>query len=214
MVDPKKESLSESEEMYLVTIARLVDAGEPEPIPLARLAEELAIQTISVNQMVHKLSDEGLLRYQPYKGVELLSLGRQRAQRVLRYRRLWEVFLTEQLGVSPVEAALLACRFEHITPADVGERLSAFLEGSSTLPSVQEAARRSLLDLAVGETAEIDSVVMDAASAVYLQAQGLHRGARVTLLACAEGSLLLQAGGQRVTLIADLAAQIAVTSAR
>jgi len=221
MVNLKKPPLSESEEMYLVTIARLVDAGEPEPIPLTRLAEELAIQPISVNQMVHKLDAEGLLRYRPYKGVELLPPGRQRAQRVLRYRQLWEVFLTERLGVSPPEAGLLACRFEHITPEDVGERLSAFLGRSSTAPhslpghqGAQETATRSLPDLAAGETAEIDKIELDAASVSYLQTQGLRPGARVTLLASAEGSLLLQTGKQRLTLSTDIAAQIMMKGER
>lgn len=124
--------MSESSEMYLISIARLVEQGADEPIGLARLADELSILPASVNEMVHKLESEGTLAYEPYYGVSLTPAGRQIAQRVLRSRRLWETFLVEHLDVSPDEADALACRFEHVTPNEVVDRLETYLAERST----------------------------------------------------------------------------------
>ena len=71
MSDHNIEEMSESEEMYLISIVRLVEKDIEEPIPIPQLAAELSIQPVSVNQMVHKLAEEGWVNYIPYKGVEL-----------------------------------------------------------------------------------------------------------------------------------------------
>jgi DtxR family Mn-dependent transcriptional regulator len=126
--------MSESEEMYLITIARLVEQGVEEPISISLLAEELAIQPVSANQMIHKLAEEKLVKYLPYKGVLLTSNGQEVAMHVLRDRRLWEVFLVKHLGLPPSEADALACRLEHITPKGVTCRLARFLGYPSVTP--------------------------------------------------------------------------------
>lgn len=122
--------MSESSEMYLISIARLIERGVPEPVALSQLAEELSILPVSANEMVHKLEQEGFLEYQPYHGVSLTEAGRRIANRVLRSRRLWESFLIDHLGVPPAEADSLACRFEHVTPGEVVDRLERYLAQS------------------------------------------------------------------------------------
>ncbi len=126
-MDPEFPKMSESSEMYLISIARLIERGVKEPVALARLAEELSILPVSVNEMVHKLQQDGYLEYRPYRGVTLTGAGRQIAERVLRSRRLWERFLVDHLGVPPAEADSLACRFEHVTPGEVVDQLEQFL---------------------------------------------------------------------------------------
>jgi Mn-dependent DtxR family transcriptional regulator len=126
--------MSESEDMYLLTVAKLVEAGAQAPIPVSRLAQELSIQPISANQMIRKLEEAGWLRYTPYKGVELTQEGEGLALRTLRHRRLWEVFLVENLQLSLDEADEMACRLEHILPAEVAERLAGFLGYPATSP--------------------------------------------------------------------------------
>jgi len=51
MADHDNAIISESEEMYLITIARLVEQGEEAPVSISRLSGELAIQPVSANQM-------------------------------------------------------------------------------------------------------------------------------------------------------------------
>jgi len=221
MASQKIKRMSESEEMYLVTVARLIEAGLQEPIHLSRLAEELSIQAISVNQMVRKLADEGYVNYLPYKGVELLPEGRRLAHYVLRCRRLWEVFLVEHLGLPPSEANVLACRMEHVTPCEVGERLYAYLERPTVSPlgkTIPKGGDVPVLDhlqplstVQVGQRVEIVRFEMEAASAAFLQAEGLRLGTHVTVLTVGDrGAMLLQAGERQITMTNVMAENVMV----
>ena len=126
-VDGGVGATSESEEMYLITIAMAVEDGQQAPIPVPQLADALAVSRVSANEMVKKLDARGLIEYVPYKGAVLRPEGELIAKRILRRRRLWSVFLAEQLGLTPQAADAVACEFEHVTPADVAQRLSEFL---------------------------------------------------------------------------------------
>ena len=57
-------------------------------------------------------------------GATLTEAGRLVASSILRRRRLWGVFLSEQLGLTPARADEIACDLEHITPDDVADLLS------------------------------------------------------------------------------------------
>jgi len=118
---------SPREEMYLITVAVAEEEGRASPLPLAALAQELAISPVSANQMVRRLEQRGLVCYHPYHGVTLAPAGRRTARRVLRGRRLWALFLTEHVGFTPEEADALACGLEHVTPPEAADRLSRFL---------------------------------------------------------------------------------------
>ena len=104
--------MSESEQMYLITTAMLIEDGMEQPVPLPALAQARSIMPASVNQMVRKLADEGLVTYIPYKGIVLTPAGTNIATRILRYRRLWEVFLVKKLKLALAPADQLACRLE------------------------------------------------------------------------------------------------------
>ena len=142
-------STTPSEEMYLITVALAEEEGRPSPLPLADLAQALAISPVSANQMVRRLGERGLMEYHPYRGVSLTVAGRQEAWRVLRGRRLWATFLVEHLGFTPEEADALACRLEHVTSPEAADRLGGFLGdpvvgplGQSIPPSSEAAASR------------------------------------------------------------------------
>ena len=118
---------TESEQMYLVTIARLSEMVDECPIPISKVAEILEITPISANQMVHHLEQMGLITYTPYKGVEFTETGWRAATKLLRIRRLWEVFLVEHLRYSPKDAETLACKLEHAISEETSDRLADFL---------------------------------------------------------------------------------------
>jgi len=46
------------------------------------------------------MAEDGLVEYIPYKGVKLTKKGREQALSVLRHRRLWDVCLVRDLGMS------------------------------------------------------------------------------------------------------------------
>lgn len=226
MADHKSIALSESEEMYLITIARLVEQGHQRPIPISHLAEELAIQPVSANQMVHKLADDGLVTYTPYRGVDLTEEGSRVTSVVLRRRRLWEVFLVNYLEVQPAEADALACRLEHITPGKVIDQLDDFLSHPKTSPQglpipaailmpsepqIIEEQPRPLNEQTVGEEGKVIRLEADSVTQEFLIAAGLRPGALIRPLAISScGAMLIQAGENRIHLDADLSGNVLV----
>ncbi len=210
---------SESEQMYLITIARLIEDGCPEPIPLSEIAKQMSVLPVSVNQMVRKLEGVGLLRYLPYKGVELTPLGVEIASRTLRNRRLWEVFLVDHLKLSLENADAMACTIEHITTDEIALRLSGFLgeptisPGGHPIPGLDgEHSIHDwvpLINLTVGKGGEIANIETQPAVYMYLNEQGLRRGVEVTIEAIgAHGSRLVEVDGEFVELSESIAKAI------
>jgi len=213
--------MSESEEMYLITIARLQEDGMDGPIPLSQLATELSILPVSVNQMIHKMDEVGLVRYFPYKGVELTQEGCQIAARVLRLRRLWEVFLVEKLDLSFEEADDLACRMEHIMPDGIDNQLSIFLDDPIVSPKGRpipngdgggwSAAPQPLSNLKVGQSGVVVNLEMDDSIRAFLSGEGVRPGAEVHILVVSDsGVRLVQTGGKKISLVSTVAEKIIV----
>ncbi|MEE9288541.1 MAG: metal-dependent transcriptional regulator, partial [Bacteroidota bacterium] len=106
----------ESIENYLKNIYKL--EGERGKVATSALAERLGISDASVSDMVRKLSEQGLARYEPYKGVELTGEGKRIALKIVRRHRLWELFLVQMLDYSWDKIDAEAERLEHITSND------------------------------------------------------------------------------------------------
>lgn len=199
--------MSENEEMYLVVIARANENGQ-DPVPVAQVASDLHVQPVSVNQMIKKLEEAGKVVYTPYKGVELTPSGRTEAARILRHRRLWEVFLAEKLGFAPEQADEIACRLEHVVSEDVAERLSAFL-GSPTsspqgkpIPSLATTTPTGLergiplVQVSAGERVAVAAIQSSGIEKSFLQQAGIVPGRQLLILAIqASGACLLQPEG-------------------
>ncbi len=214
---------SESEEMYLLSMAMLIEAGETPPIPIPRLAEALGLQPVSVNQMIHALERSGMVAYEPYKGADLTEEGRSRALQVLCRRRLWETFLVWHLGYDAAQAEELACKLEHATPPDVAARLATFLDNPSLSPQgrpiplcgeADEPQSRgvSLAETRAGARVEILSLPTEGAEGSFLKEAGLHPGTRIDILAIetAGGCLIETQRENRVHLTPALSREIVV----
>ena len=84
------------------------------------LAERLGVTAASASGMVKKLGTLGLVRHEPYRGVELTAEGERLALEVLRHHRLLELYLAERLGmpwdrVHDEAEALIADKLGHPT---------------------------------------------------------------------------------------------------
>ena len=222
MVAGTESATSESEEMYLIHIAMAGEQGVHGPVGLSRLAEMLSVSPISVNQMVKKLVGRGLVEYVPYKGVELTGAGREIADQVLRRRRLWALFLSDQLGLTPARADAIACDLEHITPPDLADRLADLLGDPVTGPQGQPIphpgkpetipARHLLSELPVGGRGTVTAVEATEATRSFLAKEGVVPGATVTVVAMAgDGDRLIQVGAAEVHVVDRVAASIAVS---
>ncbi len=211
---------SESIEMYLLRIALLQHNGQPVPIP--KLAQELSVSPVSASEMCRKLTEQEFITYEPYKGVTLTAEGDALAQQVLRHRRLWEVFFVEKLGLEPQAAEEIACRFEHVTPDSLAERLSDFLghpafsPQNEPIPGASDSgpthATQPLTTLAIGSQGQVVNISADAATQEFLRHQGIASGVAVELLGMtSEGALLLQIDGQRLLLSGSVAGGVYIT---
>jgi DtxR family Mn-dependent transcriptional regulator len=221
MPDHITKSISQSEQMYLITIARALEDGGPDPLPLSQIAQRLSLQPVSVNQMVRKLEAEGLVHYHPYKGVELTSRGQAIAYRTLRNRRLWQLFLVDQLQVSFEKADAMACDLEHITPDDIAQRLSSYLDepavgpGGHPIPALNgDQTRPSGIPLSkmdVGMPASVAAVNARSEIARFLYSEGVRPGAEFCLVAIgSRGNRLLKIGQDYVDINLDIVESIQV----
>jgi len=214
-------TLSESVQMYLVTIIRL--QTDEQPVSLSQLARRLSISPVSVNEMCRRLQEQGLAIYRPYKGVLLTAEGKRQACQILRRHRLWEVFLVERLGFEPSQAHEAACRLEHATPELLVERLDAFLGYPQVNPFGQPVPRPqgeesippsvSLLEFPVGRRAYFVRYEGDEAARAFLQEEGLSPGSTFEVVAVGQENLLLKKGSHFVALARGLAQGIKVRAA-
>ena len=212
--------MSESEEMYLITIAQLIESGAPSPIPISNLAQSMGIRSVSANQMVHKLQGEGLLTYTPYKGVALTSEGHSLAAGILRKRRLWEVFLVESLKMPAKEAEAMACQLEHILDKGTSERLAEFLgqprvsPQNKLIPYVDnndyETLDRPISSLSTGESGEITRITAPSAARDFLAKHGFTPNSGLTISAAASDGerLVINDQGAALHISAELSNSI------
>lgn len=219
---PNNILLSQTEEMYLVTIRKLCEFCENKPIPIPEIAQELGVQPVSVSQMINKLAEGGFVNYLPYKGVVLTETGLEISTRVLRHRRLWEVFLVKILNVDLDEADKLACHFEHVTPPDIGNRLADFLNNPLVCfhgePIPMNNGERVIFpeglfleSLKVGQTGQVIRINADSTSTNFLFNEGIHPGAIIKLLAIGNnGERLLESNEKHLHIDGGLTKSIII----
>ncbi|MDO4794801.1 MAG: metal-dependent transcriptional regulator [Brachymonas sp.] len=186
------------------------------------IAEKLGLTAASVSEMLTKLSSQGLIDYQAYKGSRLTPDGLAACMDVVRSHRLWEVFLIRHLGYSWRESHEDAHLLEHAASPRMLERLDAFLNYPQTCPhgslipregeALRQASLQRLSDLAVGDHAIVRRVVEDGALLDYLERSGVevHQPIRVLAVEDYEGPISFEQGDQTISLSYKAATQIFV----
>ena len=115
-----------TEENYLKAIYRLSNKADLKITPTS-IAEEIGVNAASVVDMIKKLSEKDLIKYEKTKGAELTKTGKKIALNIIRNHRLWEVFLLEKLGYSWDVVHEIAEQLEHIKHPELADRLDSFL---------------------------------------------------------------------------------------
>jgi DtxR family Mn-dependent transcriptional regulator len=116
-----------SKENYLKAIYGLTSLNG-ERIPASSLAQELEVSNAAVTEMANKLSKQGFIDYEKYRGIKILEKGRKLAINVLRKHRLWEIFLIETLGLNWGEVHDEAERLEHGTTNFLIDKIDEYLD--------------------------------------------------------------------------------------
>lgn len=92
-----------------------------------QIAEDLRITAPSVTEMFQKLNNQGLINYQPYKGVTLTKEGEKIAKSVKETHEAIREFF-ELLQVSEELADEDACKVEHSLSDETKIQLKKFVE--------------------------------------------------------------------------------------
>jgi DtxR family Mn-dependent transcriptional regulator len=116
-----------AEENYLKAILS-ISLNEGGKVSTNAIANEIGTSAASVSDMLKKLQEKKLIKYEKYKGVELSESGQNKAINILRKHRLWETFLVNKLGFNWSEVHDVAEQLEHIQSSELIDRLDIFLE--------------------------------------------------------------------------------------
>ena len=194
-------------EEYIETIGALEDSESP--VSTTSIAQNMGVSMASVSEMLHRLSEKGLVSYTPYGGSNLTEEGEQRFLRLTRRHRLWEVFLTRYLGIGWEDVYEHACSLEHATTDLVVEKLAAFLDNPEFCPhgspipkknlKRQKSSSVTMSDLDVGQSARILRIITERNPDFlrYLSSLDLTPGTRIKILDKApyDGTLTIEVNG-------------------
>jgi len=128
----KGDPTSSAVQNYLKAIYSLRSRGER--VATAAIARSLGVSPGSVTPMLKKLGEDGLLDYEPYRGVTLTDRGEKTALRVIRRHRITEQFLQKVLGLTWDQVHEEAEQLEHALSDVVIDRMDDFLGHPATDP--------------------------------------------------------------------------------
>jgi DtxR family Mn-dependent transcriptional regulator len=182
------------------------------------LAERLGVTPGSVSGMVRKLTELGLVKHEPYRGVRLTEPGRRAALEVLRHHRLIELFLSEELGMPWDRVHEEAEVLEHVLSEDLERLISARLGDPRVDPhgdpiptpefELQERESFSLEELTEGAVGRFVRVSdSDPEMLRYLADRGIALGDRLTVTGRQPfgGPVFVRAGKRELPLGGQLA---------
>ena len=159
----------------------------------SEIAQRLDIAPASVSGMIKRLSDQGLLAYEPYRGVRLTGEGRRAALRTLRRHRVIESYLSIALGYPWDRVHDEAEHLEHAASDELIDRMAVAIgeplvdPHGAPIPSregtIDEREYHSLADLSVGYSARVVRVSDDDPRMLrYLAELAIVPGAEVKLV--------------------------------
>src|SRR6266568_4239566 len=210
-----------AQEDYLKALYLL--GGDERPVLTRDLAQRLGISSPSVSEMVTRLSAQGLVEHDRYRGQQLTREGRKVALELVRHHRLLEVFLVEVLGYAWDEAQ----RLEHVISERMEQRIFELLGRPALDPhghviptlggKVRAVSHRSLSESKVGERLVVQGVSDDDPVKLReLQRRGLMPGTPVAVVSASEfeGPVEVRLKGRRESVPLGLARAVFVAEAR
>ena len=214
---------SYTEENYLKSIYHLSVTSD-ESVSTNSIAAALNTKAASVTDMLKKLSDKKLINYAKYQGVSLTETGKSIAINIVRKHRLWEFFLVEKLNFKWDEVHELAEELEHITSAELIDRLDKFLgnpkydpHGDPIPDSTGLIKKDELMPIGTLKPNE-SGIIMGVCEHTplflqYLEKMSLTIGKQIKLIEVIafDHSVLLSVDGGTISISRDVAKNILVT---
>ena len=220
----KRSAFTRAQEDYLKALYLL--RGEERPVPTRELAQRLGISSPSVSEMVTRLTSQGLVEHDRYRGQQLTREGRKVALELVRHHRLLEMFLVRVLGYTWDEVHDEAERLEHVISERMEQRIFELLGRPELDPhghaiptlggKVRAVSHRSLNESKAGERLVVQGVSDDdPAKLRELERRGLTPGTRIAVVAGSEyeGPVEVRVRGRRESVPLGLARAIFVAEA-
>ncbi len=220
-----RSTFTRSQQDYLKALYLL--GGNDRPVPTRDLAQRLGISSPSVSEMVTRLSGQGLVEHDRYRGQQLTREGRKVALELVRHHRLLEMFLVQVLGYHWDEVHDEAERLEHVISERMEQRIFELLGRPELDPHghviptlggrVRPVSRRALSESRAGERLVVEGVSDDDAGKLReLERRGLMPGTRIAVTAGTEfeGPIEVRIKGRRESVPLGLARAIFVTEGR
>ncbi len=217
----RRSAFTRSQEDYLKALYLL--RGDQRPVPTRDLAQRLGISSPSVSEMVARLTAQGLVEHDRYRGQQLTKEGRKVALELVRHHRLLEMFLVEVLGYAWDEVHEEAERLEHVISERMEARIFELLgrpeldPHGQAIPSLAGKVRplsdRALSDCRAGEKVRVQRVFdEDPALLRELERRGLVPGTRIEVLLVSEfeSPIECRIKGRRVSISLGLARAVYV----
>ncbi|MDR2830818.1 MAG: metal-dependent transcriptional regulator [Methanobrevibacter sp.] len=111
--------LSENIEEYLEVLYRY--GSKDKGVSTTKISKVLGLAPGSVTGMLKKLSSNGYINYEPYKGAILTDKGLKIGKKITRKHRILEKFLSNVLNITDKNIHDEACKMEH-SLSDEAER--------------------------------------------------------------------------------------------
>lgn len=207
-----------AEENYLKSLFLLSEATGTTGVN--ELSKRLSIKMPTVNSMIKRLAEKGLVRYESYQPIQLTAKGKLAAALILRKHRLTEMFLVEKMGFGWEEVHEIAEQVEHIHAPRFFERMDEMLQypkvdpHGSPIPdasgNISGAKYGKLSDCTVGATVYFAAVTNSADDFLrYLNDKDLRLGSRITVLSIEsfDGSMVLRYEGHKAETLSAVATE-------
>ncbi|MFA5560501.1 MAG: metal-dependent transcriptional regulator [Acholeplasmataceae bacterium] len=185
--------MNRAEEDYIKAIYELDKEKKSQHVKLNELASHFGYTDQSVNEMIKRLAAKKLIKFYPYKGVILTKKGEEEAIRMIRSHRVWEVFLTKELGFSWEEVHEDAERLEHATSDHVLRRIYGYLgepkycQHGNPIPdfsnNIPKVSRLNLFDIGLNQAFRLTRVQDSKALLLFLNQEKIKLYDQMTVIA-------------------------------
>jgi DtxR family Mn-dependent transcriptional regulator len=219
-----QKSLTPAHEDYLKAIYLLESQGVE--VHNSALAHHLDVSPASTTNMVKRLAELEMVRYEPYQEIALTEAGTRVALEVLRHHRLLELYLHKKLNLPWDQVHAEAERLEHFISEALEDAIAAALDDPTIDPHgdpiptkdgrVEAVAGIALTVAEVNHPYRLVRVLMqDPDRLTYLGSLGLIPGATIIPRKRApfSGPLLVEVAGEHHALAHDMAEVLIVTPA-
>ena len=209
--------ISQTEENYPKALWNITsNKGEAS---VNELSKQLDIKMPTVNSMMKRLAEKGLVIYESYKPLKLTEKGKKQAALIIRKHRLTEMYLVDKMGFGWEQVHDIAEQIEHIQSPDFFEKMDELLgypkvdphgspipDKNGKLEAEQYTRYIKLSDCKEGETVTFMAVSHSSDDLLkYLNSRDLALGSKIKIRSIEpfDDSMTVSYGGRKAEMLSN-----------